>query len=116
MLAGTMKIPDPIMTPITIMVESKRPRALLGCRFACISSRSSRVGFAVGFTAKMLYQGKGASIPTPKQKCHPDRSEAEWRDLLFYFRDRRISSVRMMASAISRIAFRFCRLCFCKAR
>jgi hypothetical protein len=20
---------------------------------------------------------------TPKQKCHPDRSEAQWRDLLF---------------------------------
>jgi hypothetical protein len=24
-------------------------------------------------------------IPSPKQKCHPDRSAAEWRDLLFLF-------------------------------
>src|SRR5580698_10742991 len=23
---------------------------------------------------------------TPKQKCHPDRSEAKWRDLLFIIR------------------------------
>jgi hypothetical protein len=23
-------------------------------------------------------------ILTPKQNCHPDRSEAQWRDLLFY--------------------------------
>jgi hypothetical protein len=22
----------------------------------------------------------------PEQKCHPDRSEAQWRDLLFLFR------------------------------
>ena len=47
-LAGTMKIPDPIMTPITTMVESNSPRALLGWRFACISS------LVAGVTAKML--------------------------------------------------------------
>ncbi len=42
MPAGTMKIPEPIMTPMTTMVESKRPRALLGFRLTCNSSRSSR--------------------------------------------------------------------------
>jgi hypothetical protein len=26
-------------------------------------------------------------IPTPKQKCHPDRSVAKWRDLLFIIRN-----------------------------
>jgi hypothetical protein len=32
--AGTMKMPEPIMTPITIMVESNNPRALFGWRLA----------------------------------------------------------------------------------
>jgi hypothetical protein len=27
-----------------------------------------------------------SKAPTLKQKCHPDRSEAQWRDLLFLIR------------------------------
>jgi len=41
-----------------------------------------------------------------------DRPQQEYA----YLRERLISSVRMIASAISRMAFRFCRLCFCNAR
>jgi hypothetical protein len=37
------------MIPITTMVESNNPRALLGCRFACISSLVAGM-----VTAKML--------------------------------------------------------------
>jgi hypothetical protein len=53
MSAGTMKIPDPIMTPITTMVESKRPRALLGFRCASMSSRSWGEGLRVGLVGFM---------------------------------------------------------------
>jgi len=45
----------------------------------------------------------------PSKQHFPQREYA-------YLRERRISSVRIIASAISRMAFRFCRLCFCNAR